>query len=162
MRALQQNDDVLRRVSWFRGRGRRPDEKERRSEDKATLALLAMNDKLVERDGVLHRRIVTPSRRSVARPASTSGQPEGEDTARPARRGRPPGHRADGSARTAAVLLGWAAGRCSAMGGAVRAVCGRKDAAPEDEDASGATDSESPTRCCLYRLHRPRAVVRWP
>ena len=61
MRALQQNDDVLRRVSWFRGRGRRPDEKERRSEDKATLALLAMNDKLVERDGVLQRRIVTPA-----------------------------------------------------------------------------------------------------
>ena len=61
MRALQQNDDVLRRVSWFRGRGRRPDETERRSEDKATLALLAMNDKLVERDGVLHRRIVTPA-----------------------------------------------------------------------------------------------------
>ena len=61
MRTHQQNDDVLRRVIWFRRQGRRPDDKERPQESKATLALLAMGDKLVERDGVLHRRITTPA-----------------------------------------------------------------------------------------------------
>ena len=61
MRAHQQNDDVLRRVIWFRGLGRRPDDKERPQEAKAILALVVNGDKLVERDGVLHWRITTPT-----------------------------------------------------------------------------------------------------
>ncbi|KAI0214933.1 hypothetical protein LSAT2_033045 [Lamellibrachia satsuma] len=61
MRELQQNDDVLKRVIWYRNLGRHPDASERPDESKATLALLAMGHRLIERDGVLYRHITTPA-----------------------------------------------------------------------------------------------------
>ena len=61
MRTHQEADDVLRHVLRYHRLGRRPDAMERRGEAKATLALLAMGDKLIEREGVLYRRITTPA-----------------------------------------------------------------------------------------------------
>ena len=60
MRELQKSDDVLQRVIWYRNRGRHPDPRERSEESKATLALLAMGQRIVEHDGVLYRHITTP------------------------------------------------------------------------------------------------------
>ena len=61
MRTHQEADEVLRHVLRYHRLGRRPDAMERRGEAKATLALLAMGDKLIEREGVLYRRITTPA-----------------------------------------------------------------------------------------------------
>ena len=57
----QEADEVLRHVLRYHILGRRPDAMERRGEAKATLALLAMGDKLIEREGVLYRRITKPA-----------------------------------------------------------------------------------------------------
>ena len=61
MRAHQEADETLRHVLRYHRLGRRPDATERRGEAKATLALLALGDKLIEREGVLYRRITTPA-----------------------------------------------------------------------------------------------------
>ena len=60
MRDLQKSDDFLQRVIWHRNLGRHPDMLERSGESKATLALLAMGQRIVEHDGVLYRHITTP------------------------------------------------------------------------------------------------------
>ena len=61
MRAHQEVDETLRHVLQYHRLGRRPDATERHGEAKATLALLAMGDELIEREGVLYRRITTPA-----------------------------------------------------------------------------------------------------
>ena len=57
MRELQKSDDVLQRVIWYRNRGRHLDMLERSDESKATLAFLAMGQRIVEHGGMLYRHI---------------------------------------------------------------------------------------------------------
>ena len=61
MRTRQEADETLQHVLRYHRLGRRPDATERCGEAKATQALLAMGDKLIEREGVLYRRITTPA-----------------------------------------------------------------------------------------------------
>ena len=56
MRIHQEADEVLRHVLRYHRLGRRPDAMERCGEAKATLALFALGDKLIEREGVLYRQ----------------------------------------------------------------------------------------------------------
>ena len=59
MSELQQKDPTIGRLRWFRALNRRPDRAERLAESTKTLTLLKQWDRIVEKDHVLFRRIVT-------------------------------------------------------------------------------------------------------
>lgn len=58
--SLQEADSVIREVLRFWRRGTRPNHEERRRLTKAALTLLRQWDRLVERDGMLYRRVYCP------------------------------------------------------------------------------------------------------
>ena len=60
MSALQHKDPSNGRLVWFRALNRRPNPSERHAESARTLTLMKQWERIVDKDGVLYRRITTP------------------------------------------------------------------------------------------------------